>query len=72
MSAHPQARICIIGQAPGRKVQESGKPWADKSGENLMKWMKIRYLNDAATKMNKCLVWLTAYTVNIFLKYVFF
>ncbi len=41
MSAHPQARICIIGQAPGRKVQQSGKPWADKSGENLMRWMNL-------------------------------
>ena len=41
MSAHPNARLCIIGQAPGRKVQANGKPWADKSGENLMNWLGI-------------------------------
>jgi uracil-DNA glycosylase len=39
--AHPNARICIIGQAPGRKVQESGIAWADKSGENLMQWLGL-------------------------------
>lgn len=41
MSAHPKARVCIIGQAPGRLVQQSGKPWADKSGENLMSWLGV-------------------------------
>ena len=41
MTAHPDAQLCIIGQAPGRKVQENGIPWADKSGENLMNWLGI-------------------------------
>ena len=31
----------IIGQAPGRKVEESGIPFHDKSGETLMDWMGI-------------------------------
>lgn len=28
----PDAKILIIGQAPGRKVEESGVPFNDKSG----------------------------------------
>ena len=32
------AKILIIGQAPGRKVEESGIPFNDKSGEKLMRW----------------------------------
>lgn len=35
------ARILIIGQAPGRKVEESGIPFNDKSGETLIRWMGI-------------------------------
>ena len=34
-----KAEILIIGQAPGRKVEESGVPFADKSGEKLREWM---------------------------------
>jgi uracil-DNA glycosylase len=37
----PEARILIIGQAPGRKVEESHIPFNDKSGETLMRWMGI-------------------------------
>lgn len=33
------ARLLIIGQAPGRKVHESGIPWNDASGERLRAWM---------------------------------
>ena len=36
-----EARILIIGQAPGRKVEETGIPFNDKSGEKLMSWMGI-------------------------------
>ena len=36
-----QAEILIIGQAPGRKVEESGVPFADKSGEKLREWMGV-------------------------------
>lgn len=40
-SAHPAAKILIIGQAPGRLAQESGIPWNDHSGNNLRAWMGI-------------------------------
>ncbi len=39
LQAHPQARILIIGQAPGRRVQESGIPWDDPSGNRLREWL---------------------------------
>jgi uracil-DNA glycosylase len=35
------SRILIVGQAPGRKVHESGKPFDDASGNRLRKWMGI-------------------------------
>ncbi len=35
------SKIIIIGQAPGRKVHESGIPWKDKSGDTLRKWMDV-------------------------------
>lgn len=40
-TVHPAARILIIGQAPGRKVHESGIPWADASGKRLRDWMGV-------------------------------
>jgi len=40
-TAHPDAKINIIGQAPGRLAQESGVPWDDPSGRNLQAWMGI-------------------------------
>ena len=36
---HPRARILIAGQAPGRKVHESGTPFADASGDRLRDWL---------------------------------
>ena len=39
--AHQEAKVAIIGQAPGRKVHQSGIPWADASGERLRKWMAV-------------------------------
>jgi uracil-DNA glycosylase len=39
VQAHPSARLCIIGQAPGRKVHETGIPWDDQSGERLRRWL---------------------------------
>jgi uracil-DNA glycosylase family 4 len=41
VTANINSRIIIIGQAPGIKVQNSGIPWDDKSGENLRSWMGI-------------------------------
>lgn len=38
---HPEAKILVIGQAPGKKVEESLIPFHDKSGEKLMEWMGI-------------------------------
>lgn len=35
------ATILIAGQAPGRKVQESGIPFDDPSGDRLREWMGI-------------------------------
>lgn len=35
------SKILIIGQAPGKKVEESGILFNDKSGENLVNWMGI-------------------------------
>nr|WP_238481430.1 uracil-DNA glycosylase family protein [Motilimonas sp. E26] len=38
---HPDAKILIAGQAPGRKVHESGIPFNDASGERLREWLGI-------------------------------
>lgn len=38
---HPEARILIAGQAPGRRVHESGVPWDDTSGDRLRDWMGL-------------------------------
>lgn len=41
LQMHPSARILIAGQAPGRKVHESGIPFDDASGERLREWLGI-------------------------------
>lgn len=38
VQAHPDARILIAGQAPGRRVFESGVPFDDPSGDRLREW----------------------------------
>ncbi len=38
---HPSARILIAGQAPGRKVHETGVPFNDASGDRLREWLGI-------------------------------
>jgi uracil-DNA glycosylase len=35
------ARLLIVGQAPGRRVHESGIPWNDASGDVLRGWLGI-------------------------------
>jgi uracil-DNA glycosylase len=40
-SAHPDARIVIVGQAPGRRAQLSGIPWDDASGVTLRRWLGL-------------------------------
>ena len=37
----PQTRILICGQAPGRRVHESGAPFTDPSGDRLRQWMGV-------------------------------
>jgi uracil-DNA glycosylase len=39
--ADAAARIVIVGQAPGRKAQESGIPWNDASGARLIDWVGV-------------------------------
>ncbi len=41
LTAHPNSKIIIIGQAPGSVVHKSGIPWDDRSGKNLRMWMDI-------------------------------
>jgi uracil-DNA glycosylase len=35
------ARLLIVGQAPGRRVHESGIPWNDPSGDVLREWLQL-------------------------------
>ena len=37
----PQARLLIVGQAPGRRVHETGIPWNDPSGDVLRGWLSL-------------------------------
>lgn len=37
----PRARVLIAGQAPGRRVHESGVPFQDASGDRLRNWMGV-------------------------------
>ncbi|NNE43491.1 MAG: uracil-DNA glycosylase family protein [Gemmatimonadetes bacterium] len=37
----PASRILIVGQAPGRKVHETGIPFNDPSGVKLREWMGV-------------------------------
>ncbi len=39
LQAAPSARLLIAGQAPGRRVHESGRPFQDASGERLREWL---------------------------------
>jgi uracil-DNA glycosylase len=41
VQAHPAARILIAGQAPGRRVHETGLPFNDPSGDRLRRWLGI-------------------------------
>ena len=36
-----RARLLIVGQAPGRRVHETGIPWNDPSGEVLREWLAM-------------------------------
>jgi len=40
-AAHPDAKICLVGQAPGIKAETSKLYWNDPSGDRLREWMGI-------------------------------
>ena len=39
--ARGSARLLIVGQAPGRRVHETGLPWNDPSGDVLRGWLGL-------------------------------
>lgn len=41
VQAQSLARILIVGQAPGRRVHETGVPWNDPSGDRLRVWLGV-------------------------------
>lgn len=41
LRASVTARVLIAGQAPGRKVHETGIPWNDASGDTLREWLGL-------------------------------
>ena len=41
VQASTEARILVVGQAPGSAVHETGIPFNDPSGDRLRKWMGI-------------------------------
>ncbi|RAP59531.1 uracil-DNA glycosylase family protein [Oleiagrimonas sp. MCCC 1A03011] len=41
LQAAADARLLIVGQAPGRRVHESGVPFDDPSGERLRDWLGV-------------------------------
>ena len=50
VQASSRAKILIVGQAPGRKVHETGIPFNDPSGDRLRDWMgidKALFYNDS-------------------------
>jgi uracil-DNA glycosylase len=43
VQVHQSSRILIAGQAPGRKVHETGIPFNDASGDRLRAWLGISH-----------------------------
>jgi len=41
LQVHAAARLRIVGQAPGRKVHDTGIPWNDSSGDRLRNWLGL-------------------------------
>lgn len=41
VQAGETARLLIVGQAPGRRVHETGIPWNDPSGDLLRSWLQL-------------------------------
>ena len=40
-TAHANAEVLIIGQAPGTKVHNTNIPWNDPSGDRLRDWLQV-------------------------------
>ncbi|GGZ99872.1 uracil-DNA glycosylase [Ignatzschineria ureiclastica] len=40
-SVNKQAKIVIVGQAPGKRAEESGLYWNDPSGDHLREWLNV-------------------------------
>jgi len=40
-TAGPKARVVLVGQAPGRRAEESGLAWDDASGVKLKTWLGV-------------------------------
>jgi uracil-DNA glycosylase len=38
---HPNAKLLVVGQAPGIRVHKSGIPFNDPSGDRLRQWMGV-------------------------------
>jgi uracil-DNA glycosylase len=41
VQAGERAKLLIVGQAPGRRVHETGIPWNDPSGDRLRAWLEL-------------------------------
>ena len=41
LSFSKNSRIMIVGQAPGTRAHDSGKPWNDASGVRLREWLGV-------------------------------
>ncbi len=41
IQVHGDARLLVVGQAPGRRVHDTGVPFNDPSGERLRDWLGI-------------------------------
>lgn len=39
--ASKEARLVIVGQAPGKQTQDKGRVWDDKSGDRLRQWIGV-------------------------------
>ena len=50
-SVSAEAKILIVGQAPGQKVHDSGIPWKDQSGKELRRWLGVSEAQFYDTKL---------------------
>ena len=41
LKLHREARLVIVGQAPGTRVHETGIPYNDRSGDRLRDWLAV-------------------------------